>query len=104
LNQQTPTIYVIGGPNGASLQNFFRLYLPLADQALLFNGAGHPPLLVAEFLLHLFRTINSIGHISNERSTETLAHSDGRGPGEGGLDYPPTALYSPLGKKSEPHH
>jgi predicted ABC-type ATPase len=32
-----------------SLENFFKLYLPLADQALLFNGAGNPPQLVAEW-------------------------------------------------------
>jgi predicted ABC-type ATPase len=31
-----------------SLENFFRLYLPLADVALLFDGSGHPPKLVAE--------------------------------------------------------
>ena len=32
-----------------SVENFFKLYLPLADQALLFNGAGNPPQLVAEW-------------------------------------------------------
>lgn len=32
-----------------SLENFFKLYLPLADHALLFNGAGNPPQLVAEW-------------------------------------------------------
>jgi len=32
-----------------SLENFFKLYLPLADQALLFNGAGNPPQLVAKW-------------------------------------------------------
>jgi predicted ABC-type ATPase len=33
-----------------SLQNFFSLYLPLADEALLFNAAGRPPQLVARWL------------------------------------------------------
>jgi predicted ABC-type ATPase len=33
-----------------SLENFFNLYLPLADQALLFNGVGRPPQLIAELL------------------------------------------------------
>ena len=32
-----------------SLRNFFLLYLPLADQALLFNAAGRPPQLVARW-------------------------------------------------------
>ena len=32
-----------------SVQNFFSLYLPLADEALLFNAAGHPPQLVARW-------------------------------------------------------
>ncbi|MEI7732576.1 MAG: AAA family ATPase [Verrucomicrobiota bacterium] len=32
-----------------SLQNFFSLYLPLADEALLFNAAGIPPQLVARW-------------------------------------------------------
>ncbi len=32
-----------------SLQNFFSLYLPLADEALLFNAASHPPQLVARW-------------------------------------------------------
>jgi predicted nucleic acid-binding protein len=40
---------------------------------------------------HVFRTINSIGHISNEQSTEPPAHSDGRGQGEGGLNFAPAA-------------
>ena len=30
-----------------SLRNFFSLYLPLADEALLFNAAGSPPKLIA---------------------------------------------------------
>jgi predicted ABC-type ATPase len=32
-----------------SLRNFFSLYLPLADQALLFNAAGSPPRLIARW-------------------------------------------------------
>jgi predicted ABC-type ATPase len=32
-----------------SLRNFFSLYLPLADEALLFNAAGSPPRLVARW-------------------------------------------------------
>jgi predicted ABC-type ATPase len=32
-----------------SLENFFKLYLPLADQTLLFNGAGNPPQLIAKW-------------------------------------------------------
>jgi predicted ABC-type ATPase len=32
-----------------SLRNFFSLYLPLADQALLFNAAGNPPQLIARW-------------------------------------------------------
>jgi len=32
-----------------SLRNFFSLYLPLADEALLFNAAGRPPQLVARW-------------------------------------------------------
>lgn len=32
-----------------SLRNFFALYLPLADEALLFNAAGRPPRLVASW-------------------------------------------------------
>ncbi len=32
-----------------SLRNFFSLYLPLADEALLFNAAGSPPELVARW-------------------------------------------------------
>ena len=32
-----------------SLQNFFTLYLPLADEALLFQGAVEPPRLVAKW-------------------------------------------------------
>ena len=32
-----------------SLQNFFTLYLPLADEALLFQGAVEPPRLVARW-------------------------------------------------------
>jgi predicted ABC-type ATPase len=32
-----------------SLRNFFSLYLPLADEALLFNAAGSPPQLVARW-------------------------------------------------------
>ena len=32
-----------------SLRNFFTLYLPLADEALLFQGAFHPPQLVASW-------------------------------------------------------
>jgi len=32
-----------------SLRNFFALYLPLADEALLFNAAGSPPQLVARW-------------------------------------------------------
>lgn len=31
-----------------SLENFFELYLPLADEALLFDGSTRPPKLVAE--------------------------------------------------------
>jgi len=31
------------------LQNFFSLYLPLADEALLFDAAGYPPQLVARW-------------------------------------------------------
>jgi len=31
-----------------SVENFFKLYLPLADEALIFNGATRPPKLVAE--------------------------------------------------------
>jgi predicted ABC-type ATPase len=31
-----------------SLENFFRLYLPLAEKALLFDGSTRPPKLVAE--------------------------------------------------------
>lgn len=32
-----------------SLRNFFSLYLPLADEALLFNAAGNPPKLIARW-------------------------------------------------------
>ena len=32
-----------------SLRNFFSLYLPLADEALLFNAAGSPPKLIARW-------------------------------------------------------
>ena len=32
-----------------SLRNLFSLYLPLADEALLFNAAAHPPRLVARW-------------------------------------------------------
>jgi predicted ABC-type ATPase len=32
-----------------SLRNFFLLYLPLADEALLFNAAGSPPKLIARW-------------------------------------------------------
>ena len=32
-----------------SLRNFFLLYLPLADEALLFNAAGSPPVLIARW-------------------------------------------------------
>ena len=31
-----------------SLENFIRLYLPLAEKALLFDGSTRPPKLVAE--------------------------------------------------------
>lgn len=34
---------------GPSLRNYFLLYLPLADEALLFNAAGNPPSLVAQW-------------------------------------------------------
>jgi len=32
-----------------SLRNFFSLYLPVADEALLFNAAGSPPKLIARW-------------------------------------------------------
>jgi predicted ABC-type ATPase len=32
-----------------SLVNFFRRYLPLADEALLFNAAAYPPQLIARW-------------------------------------------------------
>jgi hypothetical protein len=52
------------------------------------------------YLLHFFSAINSIGRILNEQSAETLAHCDGRGQGESGLDFARAAPDLTQGKKS----
>jgi len=41
----------------------------------------------------VFPGINSIRQILTGHRPETLAHSDGRGQGEGGLNFPPTAPF-----------
>jgi len=48
-----------------SLRNFFSLYLPLADEALLFNAAGSPPPLIA-------RWTNQCAKISNLKLYEHI--------------------------------
>lgn len=42
-----------------SLRNFFTLYLPLADEALLYDAAGNPPRLVARWQLQFYEVVNS---------------------------------------------
>jgi predicted ABC-type ATPase len=54
-----------------SLRNFFSLYLPLADEALLFNAAGRPPQLVARWKGRTARLIEPelYDHIQNQSET-----------------------------------
>lgn len=54
-----------------SLRNFFSLYLPLADEALLFNAAGQPPRVIARWQGRTSLLIDSerYDHIQNQIET-----------------------------------
>ena len=54
-----------------SLRNFFLLYLPLADEALLFNAAGTPPQVIARWKGRTARLIEPqlYDHIQNQIET-----------------------------------
>lgn len=55
-----------------SLRNFFSLYLPLADEALLFNAAGSPPQLIARWKgrTELLIEPELYDHIQNQIETD----------------------------------
>jgi predicted ABC-type ATPase len=61
-----------------SLLNFFSLYLPLADEALLFNAAGNPPRLVARWKGETSVVINSTVYEHIQKQTQNARAAQGR--------------------------
>jgi hypothetical protein len=53
-----------------SLVNFFRRYRPLADEALLFDAASHPPRLIARWAVGEKHVINRKTYEAIERQAK----------------------------------